>query len=273
MSVWQRTRRYAKKVAVSVIGKYSIFKYQYFFQKNQSQKNFKINLLIVKNPKYSELARLCVFSFLHFHPNSKVTLHCDEKTVEFVNRWAKKGKFSKSISVQNLKNDLSESWQLQKMKLIFNLSGTSEIFIDADMRWNGPLRLDFEKTTDVYFFVKEYKLDNNPIFSVMLSNQTFLSYQNSSMFNTSFVCLSGLVINDSEKQHVLNIHRAINLYAKEADLETAEKESIKRISEQLALSLAVSKWDRQVRALKENDGCKDGAFLESSYFGATGFQF
>jgi len=256
-----------------VIGKYSILKYQYFFQKDQSQENLKINLLIVKNPKYSELARLCVFSFLHFHPNSTVILHCDEKTIASVTRWSHNSKFSKSISVQNLKNDLNESWQLQKMKLIFSLSGTSEIFIDADMRWNAPLRLDLEKTTDVYFFVKEYRLVDNPIFSEMLLNQNFLSYQNSSMFNTSFVCFSGLVINESEKQSVLNIHRAINLYVQEADLEGAEKESITRISEQLALSLAVSKWDRPIMALKENDGCKDGAFLESSYFGATGFQF
>ena len=273
MSVWQQIRRPAKIIILKILNKYSLFRYQYFNQTNQSQSELKANLLVVKNSKYSELAQLCVFSFLHYHPYAKVKLHCDEATFLSVTRWVKKSRFSKLITVKKIHSDASESWQLQKLKLLFSLSGTSEIFIDADMRWNAPLKLSLDDTTDVFFFVKEFDLSNNKIFSHMLSNKAFQKYGNASMFNSSFVCLSGLILNDLEKQNVLEIQQNILVYAQQSDLEDHEKRSMVRISEQLALSLAATQWGRPLSALKEIDGCKDGSFLESSYFGATGFQF
>jgi hypothetical protein len=49
--------------------------------------------------------------------------------------------------------------------------------------------------------------------------------------------------------------------------------STKRISEQIALSLLVEKLNSPIYFLKESDGFKDGSFVESSYFGATGASF
>ena len=273
MIVWQRIRQPAKKIVLKYRARYLMFKYEYRRPNNQSFYPFTLNLLVVKKPKYSELAQMCVKSFLHFHPNAIVILHCDELTYEPVLSWTKKSKFKNSIEVNKIYNEIEKSWQRQKLELIFSLSGTSEIFIDADMRWNGPLTIDLRNSREVYFFVNEFKLSRHPVFSKMLSNEVFQEYQNASMYNTSFVCLSGFVFSNSDVLDIYRVQDEIISYAENAALDDGERISMIRISEQLALSLAAVKWDRSIKALKETDGLKDGSFLESSYFGATGFQF
>ena len=49
--------------------------------------------------------------------------------------------------------------------------------------------------------------------------------------------------------------------------------SIIRISEQIALSALVDVTNQEVNFLKQIDGFRDGSFVESSYFGATGAVF
>jgi hypothetical protein len=49
--------------------------------------------------------------------------------------------------------------------------------------------------------------------------------------------------------------------------------SIIRISEQIALSALVDVKNQEVNFLKKVDGYRDGSFVESSYFGATGSAF
>lgn len=134
MIVWQRIRQPAKKILMKYRARYLMFKYEYRRQNNQSFYPFTLNLLVVKNPKYSELAQMCVKSFLHFHPNARVKLHCDEFTFEPVLSWSKKSKFKNSITVKEINNGIDKPWQRMKLELIFSLSGTKEIFIDADMR-------------------------------------------------------------------------------------------------------------------------------------------
>jgi hypothetical protein len=65
------------------------------------------------------------------------------------------------------------------------------------------------------------------------------------------------------------IHETVNSQLIPLD----DKNFVRRISEQLALSLFVEKLGQAIYFLKENDGHRDGSFLESSYFGATGSQF
>jgi hypothetical protein len=47
----------------------------------------------------------------------------------------------------------------------------------------------------------------------------------------------------------------------------------RRISEQIALSLLVESTRKKVDFLKQSAVYKDGSFVESSYFGATGSSF
>jgi hypothetical protein len=138
---------------------------------NSNQGLFRIHLLVVKQKKYVPISRMCVISFLHFHPNSKVFLHADRHTLPFLQKWNLREKYANSIKFVEILDSENKTWQDLKLQLIYQLSGTSDIFIDADLKWNGPLDEFMLEDRYVYFFVEEYKLADNPTFKKMLSQQ------------------------------------------------------------------------------------------------------
>jgi hypothetical protein len=202
-----------------------------------------------------------------------VTIHVDDETRVSVIGWVSKSKFKQAIKIRNLLSTTDEPWQVQKMNLILDLSGLFDFFVDADTRWNGPLSVDISKGDTVFFFVEEFKLANHPVFSKMISQQDFQQYNDASMWNTSFFCFSGFSLTQLQKSEILKLREQIVSYAKVSIRDSDVSASTIRISEQLAISLASSKWPVLAKAVKEVDGYKDGSFLESSYFGATGTHF
>jgi hypothetical protein len=272
MKTWQPVEQRVRKLFSRVRTQTNLLRYQYLPQRNQNYQEITANLLVVKNSKYSELAQTCINSFLHFHPNSTIILHADQNTMPSLMTWIPRSRFSKSIELISVENR-EEPWQIQKLKLILELAGTKEIFMDADMRWNGHLKVDFQNEKRINFLVREFDLDSHEVFSKMIVAKEFEHFSSASMFNTSFVCFSGLSLTNIEKDQVLKLQRQIVSFAQDWAIGEVERTSVIRISEQLALSLSVSIWGKPVGTVKEFDDCKDGSFLESSYFGATGFKF
>ena len=272
MKTWQPVEQRIRKLFSRARTQINLLRYQYLPQFNQNSQEFTSHLLVVKNPKYSELAQTCINSFLHFHPNSTIVLHADKYTMPSLMTWIPRSRFSKSIELISIE-DKEEPWQIQKLKLILELAGTKEMFMDADMRWNGPLKVDVQNEKRVHFLVREFNLDSHEVFSKMIATNEFERFSSASMFNTSFVCFSDLSLTEMEKDQVLKLQRKIVSFAQDWEIGEVDRASVIRISEQLALSMSVTIWDKAVGTIKEFDGCKDGSFLESSYFGATGFKF
>lgn len=252
---------------------FDLFRWENFKADELNSDHLRVHLLVIKNSKYSQIARICTTSFLHFHPKSTVIIHVDEYTQGPVTAWVSKSKFTRSIKIELQRNSKQQSWQVQKTNLVVGLSGSLDIFVDADMRWNGPIDSENLKSSTILFFVEEYKIVENKNFASMLEHVEFNKFNKASMWNTSFVTFSGYSLNDAQKNQIIELQNKIIEYASRFMKEETLSSSTIRISEQLAISLAVSSWDVAVGAIKKVDGYKDGAFLESSYFGATGTQF
>jgi hypothetical protein len=92
------------------------------------------------------------------------------------------------------------------------------------------------------------------------------------MKNTSFFSWSGFEPDDNLLARVRELEKDIFEFATSTrDLSSSW---MARMSEQIALSLAVEEIDEiKIDYLKSSDGFKDGTFVESSYFGATGATF
>ena len=155
------------------------FRYSHFQSKLHSIENFKFHILVVKKKQYVALAKICVESFLYFHPNSSVIIHCDEVTFETCRKkfkvWDKRGRVTFKLLSEK------EPWQLTKLKLILGLNGTNDYFVDADMRWNGTLT----KKKFTSFYVNEFKLNDNALYSELLSRLNMSSLSTATMKNTS----------------------------------------------------------------------------------------
>jgi hypothetical protein len=93
------------------------------------------------------------------------------------------------------------------------------------------------------------------------------------MRNTSFFTFGGHQIETQALFDVKQIEDELLVLIKSDLLGSIDRDQVARLSEQLALSLASEDWNTPIKTLKESDGHKDGAFVESSYFGATGSTF
>ena len=226
------------------------------------------HLLVVKKTVYAPIVKVCVESFLYFHPKSYVVIHLDSITLNEVSK-----KLQQLISRGRVEIALVEneklSWQELKLNLILGLGNSQKCFMDADLKWNGPI----PPIRNITLFVEEFKFKNNDFYSPLFENEFFQRYIECSMKNTSFFYWGYHNPRTEYKTLIQEMMKEISKSTENPNNSTEFNSSTRRISEQIALSLLVEATGEKVEFLKQSDGYKDGSFVESSYFGATGSFF
>ena len=260
------TRRFTNGIYRRILGliRHIRVSLKYFLGSSEfsNKDSFIVNILIVKNPAYIKIAKICINSFLHFHPNAKVKIHCDEKTF-----FKAKSTF-RSKKLEVLRDCINEDpWQLSKLKLFLKLSGTREILMDADLKWNGPL----PELSSVTYFVREFTFKDNKVYVELFEKLGWQQYINYSMKNTSFVTLNEVRFSEDKIHQQNSMIKLFEKQVNESELKDREKKDLIRISEQVILSLEFD--DINCKFLKVSDRQFDGSLVESSYFGATGTRF
>jgi hypothetical protein len=233
-----------------------------------SVKDFNVHIMLTQNKKYVDLAEICIFSFRFHHPNVRFTLHCDKEMMEYA-----KSKFLPSLSENQLimvEIDSSKDldWQEQKLDIILELSGTNDLMLDADLRWNGSLNIKEEVT----FFVEEFEFKSKSPFREIIKKST-IAKTNSSMKNISFFTFGGYELSQLD---LLNIRKVLNEYRDVVDSDVVgklDRDAVGRVIEQFVLSVCSETWSTQVGFVKITDKPLDGGIVESCYFGATGGTF
>ena len=230
--------------------------------------NLATHLLVVKNPVYARLARTCVESFLHYHPNSQVIIHYDTRTWNALKRQLcllrlfRRGR----LRFERLSDD--PIWQESKLDIILSISGTNNIFMDCDLRWNGAAPLPSNRS--ILYFVKERALESyKGVLEVLPSR--FHSFGVSLMKNTSVFSWSYLNLSDASKERVKAIWLEFQSNCKQSY--KPELQSVSRISEQIVLSILPDLEGYPFTFLKELDQQFDGSVCESSYYGASQGRF
>ena len=257
-----------RKMAKNIEARKNSWVWQHTKSANCSTEPIITHILIAKKEIYSKVAKICVESFLHHHPEGRVKLHVDTHTKKKTERVFKSKFFKERIQIVSLRDD-SQTWQEQKISLILSMNGTKDVFMDADLRWNS--KIDLPKA--VTFYVNEFALAEKSPYRQLIYSLRGGKYFNATMRNTSFFTFAGVQISEKAKEDVNQLENEILAILNTEIVGKLDRSSVVRLSEQLALSIASEDWGVNVAALKENDGHKDGAFVESSYFGATGSTF
>jgi hypothetical protein len=262
-------RRTRQKLSKKFLRNFQSKKYLYLKKGTRNNVEHSAHLLVVKNRKYANLAKICAESFIYNNPKSKITIHCDENTFAETKRQLKVLISRKKVDVIFDQFFQSNTWQVQKLNLILSLCGTEEIFMDADLKWNG--KLDY--LTHPTFFYEEFALEDSQFFSKVL-NHLFPEIESfGTMKNTSFFTWHKLKLTDMQKNRVLDYNEKVTKYAQEHACVSDQFAELERISEQLVLSFLSEYWNIGLKFLKDSDDIFDGQFVESSYFGATGGEF
>ena len=257
-------KRYAKSLTSIV----DSLKYRNSVARNHSSNDYIANLLVVKKPIYARLAKLCAESFLFYNPKCKVVVNVDSATELAVSTAFRKVMKKRDIEIRNIgEND--KSWQDIKLSIIFKMQEPNEFFMDADLRWNGPI----PTLNGLTFFVNEFKLKANPPYSKLLESSGWQSSREFTMKNTSFLFWGDYKPTVSDITFIDQAMRKIQDLCRKGVIPPEDAISIIRIIEQIALSALVDVRNQEVKFLKKVDGYRDGSFVESSYFGATGSAF
>jgi hypothetical protein len=230
--------------------------------------NNEVHLLIAKNQVYAKIAMICILSFLHHNPKAKIVLHCDDLTYPVMGELVSSRKRKGHITVVS-DLDANVTWQYSKLKLILSLSGSHNVFMDADLRWNGTLTAPKNLT----FFVAEFPIFQKSPFRQALHQLSFTLNDDTFMKNTSFIGFAGIRVSDKDMSQVFDLYHKFEDSLLKADIGNLDLQPLLRLSEQVILSVCSEKWATEIAYLKIRDGHKDGAFVESSYFGATGSMF
>lgn len=236
--------------------------------REHSQIEYLANILIVKNTKYASLAKICVVSFLHFHPQSHIVIHVDGVTAMEVNQLFSSQIKSGKITIKIVDND-ALSWQEQKIRIASGMFRDNEFYMDADLRWNGKLPV----LKGLTFFVEEFRFAHRSPYAQMFRDTEFVQFRESTMKNTSFIHFGGSRLLEDDGSRILAIENCIRELTETEVIPKDDREVVFRLREQIAISLFADEIDSKVFFLKEVDGLRDGSFLESSYFGATGSEF
>lgn len=226
---------------------------------------FKCHIMVVGSLNYVLLSEICVYSFLKFNPKSIFLIHTEKRLKRVLNlRYAKLIRSGNVIIETDIENEIE--WQSSKLELILGMNGSRDIFMDADLRWNGPLL----QPGNVTFFLREFKLTENPIFASAFPE--FPSSSDIYMYNLSFFTFSNFSLSSQETEDIrFNQKRIAHLQPQ--GLEEKDILAVQRMSEQLAMSICLSKSRHPIETLKDLDTRNDGSFVESCYFGATGLTF
>ena len=225
--------------------------------------------MLTRDNRYVDLAEICIHSFLHHHPKATFTLHCDNSTLTYVNSKFHKEIAGGKIQVQLLNIEDEKDWQEQKLDLILSMNGTSDVFLDADLRWNGALR---EENGKALFLVREFELKDKSPFREILANINNLP-PNSSMKNVSVFSFGGFQLSNTEFTSVRNTMDRYREIVDSPTVGSLDKVAVGRVIEQFALSVCSELWSVEIAYVKESDAPMDGGKVESCYFGATGGTF
>lgn len=260
--------RQVKKVAILFKRRIISLKFNLLIKSVSGKIECESHVLVSKRPIYAQVAKICIESFCFYNKDKNVVVHTDLHTHSamqtHVSGLIKKGR----VRVVCDQNDNS-TWQEQKIFLICQLVGTKDLFMDADLKWNSKLPSIYGIT----FFVNEFSLDEHYDFRQFLMCLKTMNRPLGSMKNTSFFTWHGKTPANSEVETLEMVYRSL-LIESRLNPELATKLDLVRISEQLALSIWVEQFFQdEVYFLKVSDGLKDGSFVESSYFGATGSRF
>jgi hypothetical protein len=225
----------------------------------------RIHILVVNSIYYVLLAQICINSFLKHNPHFNFVIHTDSRLVNILRR---RFKFLINFNRVEVNEDLDQelTWQRSKLGVILAMNGTKDIFMDADLRWNGPLT----ETKGITFYLQEFSLGSSGLYTSAFPNYGLMPDHH--MYNLSFFTFGGNVLSVSEIDEVLSLQQEIEQLVSES-LAPSDILAIRRMSEQLALSIAVCRFSTSVSTLKSADQRSDGDFVESCYFGATGLTF
>jgi hypothetical protein len=202
------------------------------------------------------------------NPSHKFSIHCDDICYEELQKNQKAIDYKKNVHISNLYQNDGRPWQLSKIESLITAGKNNQILIDADSLWHNDPKINFDK---IIFQVRSSKFRERKDESLVMSNlfikPEWLEFDH---YVTGFVSIPSKFMSEklvNDFRYLTDKILTDDLYF----LDDSQKENITRISEELAVNIAVqSNYDKEyISTLKINDVKGDKNIFQSLYFGCA----
>ena len=222
-----------------------------------------VHMICVRKKEYLKAIIRCANSIWFHNPGVTIVVYLDVDLSEYKDLLLRK--FHRRDRVRLIVEENFESWQELKLRVILNYLGENDFFSDADLYWNDSFPISQK---GIYFAAEESLLNREPYFSVITAAGIDLK-ENSFMANSSFISLGKDLDRSEFKLEVESFFRQLRATVIKGNFEHRIQNKILRLSEQIALSLAINSRMSKFEQLKFTDKPMDGGIAESYYLGTT----
>jgi hypothetical protein len=223
-----------------------------------------VHIICVRKKAYLKAAIRCANSIWFHNASVQIVFHLDSQNVAHSKHFLRK-LHRRDRAILLIESNF-QSWQELKLRVILHDLDSNSFFSDADLYWNGPLP---NSQKGMYFVTESSKLNDNP-YGTVISAAGITIGCNTFMANTSFMFLGeGTLDHQQFAAEVEEIFENLRLAAIKVGFEEKIQEKVIRLSEQIALSIAINKRLGSFEPLKLTDRPMDGGIAESYYLGTT----
>jgi hypothetical protein len=225
-----------------------------------------LHILLMKRAQYIKPVIKCCNSIWDHAPETRIEIWIDDNLREDFQK--EKHRLMREDRVDTKEVPLQNSeWQKNKLQIISNEMNPEDLFVDADLIWNGAP----PRPQTPMFFVSEYLMNARTLTLWLLRKLKVDLSKNWYMLNVSVVGLSNLSKDISFQERVNELYDAIRHVEPDDNFGFDDIPTLRRMSEQIALSIAVQELG-EYTVLKDSDTYMDGGIAESYYLGAiSGF--
>lgn len=224
----------------------------------------RIHVLCTSRSEYVTATIRCLNSFWEFNPQYRACVWLDAQF------WEKRSTLFSRLDRMNQVEfrkipDPNREWQWNKLLIIVDFLGPQDFFSDADIIWNGQLR-NFEAPA---FFLREFDLASRAASRHLISFLNLREKQDTLMYNVSFVKLSIFSKNPEFSRISKEYYQIIRSSKVDFVIGEGDLPALHRMSEQIAISLAIQNLGTKIEVLKDFDSVMDGRIAESYYLGSS----
>jgi len=227
-----------------------------------ADENRMVHLLLMHRDEYVKPTIKCVNSIWLHSPESSIVIWTDPIRRSLIEGLIHKFHRKDRVSFKDIPLPERE-WQRNKLDILVRQMAPRDVFTDADMIWNS--RPPTEEMP--LFFLDEYELSRRTLTRWLLGKLELDQDPKYRMLNVSCVIMDGKSKDDDFAKRCEELYEKIRFIEADSNLGVDDIPTIHRMSEQLAISIAICEISGY-KVLKQTDSYMDGGVAESYYLGA-----
>jgi hypothetical protein len=228
---------------------------------------YSLAVLCIKKVVYADMLINNSNSLHYINPNHTIYVYCDTLCFEYLTKRINKFTYKAKIVLTNEYKVADKPWQYYKIEVHIKAAWNDQIDTDADGIWHNDLVIDQNKITMLTFSHKIKEAENE----VLLMEKVFEKKEWVEFHHrvAAFVSIPKKFMTKKIEDDLRYFNHTIFTHSLDFIEEKVERDALRRLSEELAVNLALQINIQQelITVLKESDeyGKADG--LQSLYYG------